>query len=1088
MLAPAFVVFLAAASWAACSSANPAAQTPAAPTAPAATQSAASAPATPAATNPAAATQNPSPAASQPGAKAATTATPDPEGPIPSILLDTCDWRLVGPFRGGRVAAVAGVQGNRDTYFFGATGGGVWKTTDAGASWKNVSDGFFGGSIGAVAVAPSNADIVYVGGGEKTWRGNVSSGDGIYKSTDAGATWTFCGLPDSRHISRIRIDPKNQDRVFAAVMGHVSGPNEERGVYRSLDGGTSWERVLFVNADAGAVDLTFAPDDTQTLYATTWRARRLPWRFDSGGDGSAIHKSTDGGTTWTDISKNKGLPEGPLGIAGIACAKSKPQRLYAQIEAKEGGLFRSDDAGVTWTKVNDERSLRQRAWYYSRVYVDPKDADTVYALNVGFHKSTDGGKTFSQIAVPHGDNHDLWIDPIDPQRMIEGNDGGACVSVDGGRSWTGQNNQPTAQFYRVTTDTAAPYRIYGAQQDNSAMRIKHRAMGDGIARGDFESTAGAESGWLAPSPVDPEVVFGGNYGGMLERRDHRLRLSRRVDVWPDNPLGAGASSTRYRFQWNFPIVFSPHDPNLLYAAGNVLFSSRDEGHTWQSISPDLTRNDPDKQVSSGGPITQDNTSVEYYCTIFSFAESRVQKGLLWCGSDDGLVHVSRDGGGAWANVTPKGLPEWAQINCIEADPFDAGTCYVAATRYKLDDFAPYLFVTRDYGASWQSCTRGIDPHWFVRCVRADPVQKGLLFCGTERTVWMSMDGGKQWQRLQRNLPLVPITDLCIKDSSLIAATQGRSMWSFDYLPHLRQCNAAQAQQKVVLFAPVPHVQFPGTDGDVAGKGKNPSAAPVVRVLVGGDASEPVACAHRLEIVDHEGKVVWTRDSAAEKDADKLALKRGMNTIRWDYESKDAKGFDGMVLWNGDLSGPRSQAPGRYEAKLVFDGETFMAPLVIEKDPRAEATVEDLQQRYAFVVRCRDTITKAHEAIAKIRSLRTQIDDVAMRIDDEAKKKELADVGKAAKDALTAVEETLYQTQSKSSQDPLNYPIKLTDKLAGVMSAANNALFAPTRAQRDVADMLIAAIDAELVKFEAAKAGPVAEFNVAARRMETPYVK
>ena len=1012
----------------------------------------------------------------------------DPAGPIPTNLLDTCDWRLVGPFRGGRVAAVTGVVGNRDTYFMGATGGGVWKTTNAGASWKNVSDGFFGGSIGAVAVSESNPQILYVGCGEKTWRGNVSSGDGIYKSTDGGTTWTFCGLPDSRHISRIRIDPKNEDRVFAAVMGHVSGPNEERGVYRSLDGGTSWERVLFVNADAGAVDLTFAPDDASVLYATTWRARRLPWRFDSGGEGSAIHKSTDGGTTWTDLSKNKGLPEGPLGIAGIACAPSKKQRVYAQVEAKEGGLFRSDDGGTTWTKVNDDRNLRQRAWYYSRVYVDPKDADTVYALNVGFHKSTDGGKTFSQISVPHGDNHDLWIDPADPQRMVEGNDGGACVSNDGGRSWSTQDNQPTAQLYRVTTDRAAPYRIYGAQQDNSAMRIKHRTQGDGIGGGDFESTAGAESGWLAPSPADPDVVFGGNYGGMLERRDHRQRLSRRVDVWPDNPLGAGADSTKYRFQWNFPIVFSPHDPDLLYAAGNVLFASRDEGHTWQAISPDLTRNDPTKQVSSGGLITQDNTSVEYYCTIFAFAESPVQKGMLWCGSDDGLVHHSKDGGASWQNVTPPELPEWAQINCIEADPFDAGTCWVAATRYKLDDFAPYLYVTRDHGASWQKVVRGLDAGWFVRCVRADPVQKGLVYCGTERAVWMSFDGGQLWQKLQRNLPVVPITDLTVRDGSLIAATQGRSIWSFDHLPHLRQCNAAQAQRDVVLFEPVPIVQFGGTDKAVDGKGQNPATSPIVRVLVGGEADAAITAAHSIEIRDYRGDVVFARDSANADEQKKLTLKRGMNAIRWDYEQKDAKALDGMVLWNGDLSGPRMPAPGRYDVTLTWDGAQHKAALWIEKDPRAQGSVEDLQQRHEFVVKCRDAIQKAHDAIEKMRSLRTQMEAVVERAANDESKARLAEKQKAIADALKQIEGALYQTEAKAGQDLLNFPIKLTDKLAGVMSAANRALYAPTKAQRDVADMLLAAIEVELAKFEAQKAGAVAEFNALARELETPYVK
>ncbi len=1011
----------------------------------------------------------------------------EPPSPIPSVLLDTCDWRLVGPFRGGRVAAVAGVPQSRDTYYMGSVGGGVWKTTDSGATWKNVSDGFFGGSIGAVAVAASNPEVLYVGGGEKTWRGNVSSGDGMWKSTDAGATWTFLGLPDSRHISRIRIDPKDDQRVFAAVMGHVSGPNQERGVYRSIDGGSTWERVLFANEFAGAVDLCFEPGNAQVLYASTWRAQRLPHRFDSGGDGSALWKSTDGGTTWTNLSEQKGMPKGPLGIIGVCVSPAEPARVWALVEAEGGGLLRSDDRGDTWTRVNEERSLRQRAWYYSRCFADPKDKNVVYVLNVSMHKSTDGGATFHQIGTPHSDNHDLWIDPADSLRMIESNDGGACVSTDGAKSWSTQGNQPTAQFYRVTTDSAAPYRIYAAQQDNSAMRIRHRSRSAGIAREDFESTAGAESGWLAPKPGDPEVVFGGNYGGLLERRDHRAQLSRRVDVWPDNPLGAGADAMRYRFQWNFPILFSPHDNNLLYAASNVLFSSRDEGHTWQAISPDLTRNDAERQVSSGGPITQDNTGVEYYCTIFTVAESPVQAGVIWCGSDDGLVHVTRDGGKEWQKVTPPELPEWTQVNCIEADPFDAGTCYVAATRYKLDDFAPYLFVTRDFGATWQPITRGIENGWFVRCVRADPVKQGLLFAGTERTVWMSLDGGMLWQRFQRNLPLSPIADLCIKDGALIAATQGRSIWSFDHLPHLRQLEPQQALSPVVLFESVPHVQFPGGDDEQPGQGKNPSKSPIVRIFAAGDGAEPLTVACKLEITDPDGKVAFTRNSAAEKDEDKLVLKPGMNTVKWEWKGEEAKSFEGMVLWNGSLSGPRQHMPGVYQVRLDFGDTTHASTLHIVPDPRSTATEADLQDRHRFVQQCRDTIDTAHKAIETIRSLRTQMSAVTARSSGDGKT-QLAQKQKAVEDALLTIEEALYQTKSKSNQDPLNYPIKLTDKLAGVMSAANGALFAPTAAQQAVGAELTAAIDAELAKYEAVRADGVVAFNALARQLEVPYVQ
>ncbi|MGE3172756.1 MAG: WD40/YVTN/BNR-like repeat-containing protein [Planctomycetota bacterium] len=1066
-------------------------------------------------------TQEPAqqPAAQQPDPQDG--AQPERPGPVPTVLLDGCDWRLVGPFRGGRVAAVTGVPRDRDTYWFGACGGGVWKTTDAGKTWSNVSDGYFGGSIGAVAVAPSDPDTVYVGGGEKTWRGNVSSGDGMWKSTDAGKTWTFLGLPDSRHVSRIRIDPKDKDRVFAAVMGHVSGPSEERGVYRSLDGGQSWTRVLFANSDAGAVDLCFEPGDPQVLYASTWRARRLPHRFDSGGDGSGLWKSTDGGDTWQDLSQNRGMPKGPLGIVGVTVSPADPQRVWAQIEAPEGGLFRSDDRGATWKRVNDDRDLRQRAWYYTRCYADPKDKDTVYVLNVGFHKSTDGGATFTRIRTPHGDNHDLWIDPADPRRMIEGNDGGANVTTDGGSTWSTQQNQPTAQFYRVTTDTARPYRIYGAQQDNSTVRIDHRGRGAGIDAEEWEPTAGGESGWLAPKPDDPEVVFGGSYGGYLERRDHRTGLSQRVDVWPDNPMGAGAEAMRFRFQWNFPILWSPHDPDLLYTAGNVLFQSRDLGHSWQPISGDLTRNDPARLVSSGGPITQDNTGVEYYGTIFTVAESPLQQGVIWCGSDDGLVHVTRDGGQSWANVTPPDLPEWAQVNCIEADPFTAGGCYLAATRYKLDDFKPYVYVTHDFGQTWREAVRGIDPGWFTRCVRADPEQQGLLYCSTERTVWVSFDDGWRWQRLQQNLPLVPVTDLCVKDGALIAATQGRSFWSFDHLHHLRQLAAAQAQQDVVLYEPAPWAPYPGTDDAVSGEGQNPAAAPVVRFFVGGEAEAPVAETCRVEVLGEGDAVLWSAasDAAAESDeaapagdddgdeegegdADAAAgtaaeddakpapldLRRGMNTVRWTWKTEDAKGFDGMILWAGGLGGPRQPAPGEYRVRLTFGDRVQEQALVVLPDLRATASAADLRAQHEFVAACRDTITKAHEAIVEIRSLREQIDAVVARAGNDEQKGELRASADALKAALTAVEEALYQTKSKSRQDPLNYPIQLTDKLAGVMSAANRALFAPTTAQVAVRDELTAAIDQELAGYAAIRAQQLAEFNALALRLAVPHVR
>ncbi|MCB9876348.1 MAG: glycosyl hydrolase [Planctomycetes bacterium] len=1038
----------------------------------------------------------------------------DPPGPVPQDLFDTLEWRLVGPFRGGRVAAVTGVVGNRDTYYMGAAGGGVWRTTDAGKSWHNLSDGTFGGSIGAVAVAPSDQKVLYVGGGEETWRGNVSSGDGMWKSSDGGTTWAFVGLSDSRHIARIRIHPKNADVVYAAVMGHCSGPNEERGVYRTKDGGQSWQRVLFANAHAGAVDLCMAPDDPDTLYATTWRAERTPWGFSSGGDGSGLWKTTDGGDTWQPLHDRPGMPKGTLGIAGMAASPADPSRVYAMIEAEKGGLFASDDRGDSWRKVNDDASLRQRAWYYTRIYADPKAKDTCYVLNVQFHRSTDGGKTFSTVRTPHSDNHDLWIDPQDPQRMIEGNDGGANVTFDGGKTWSTQDNQPTAQFYRVTVDDDRPYRIYGAQQDNSTVRIRSRARGRGIGPDDWEATAGGESGWLAPKPGDPEIVFGGNYGGHLQRRDHRRGLSRSVDVWPDNPMGAGAEAMKYRFQWNFPILWSRNFPGRLYTSSQVLHASDDDGATWRAMSPDLTRNDPQKLVSSGGPITQDNTGVEYYCTIFTVDEGRVP-GTLWCGSDDGLVHVTRDDGENWLEVTPLGMPEWMQINCICADPHRDGGCYFVGTRYKLDDFRPYVYRTEDYGATWTEISGGLDPAWFARCVRPDPLVDGLLYCGTERTVWVSYNHGRRWQRLTQNLPIVPVADLCVAGDELIAATQGRAFWSFDGLPHLRQLRADLAQQPLHVFAPVPVQQWPGSDGVVDGRGRNPADELHVRFFVGGDPEQPVGAA-KLVVRDFDGELVLTRetaatapvaesDEAAEDDADEdaeqkdansdddepkpepLVVKRGMNDVAVSWRGDKAKVLDGMILWSG-RGGRARLAPGDYTLCVTVGDVTREVVGKILPDPRTDATIGELQQRYRLVRDGNRLVTQAHDAIADIRSLREQFAALVKRAPEGDARQQMEAATKAADEALRAVEEELYQTKSKSSQDPLNYPIRLTDKLLGVLGAVNFAEFGPTQGQRAVAAELSTKIRAALDRCRELREQHVAEVNRLARELAVPHVK
>jgi len=1052
------------------------------------------------------------PAAPAHGARArkaeAAPVTPGPA--VDPTLFQSLEWREVGPYRGGRSAAVTGIPGDTLTFYFGATGGGVWKTTDGGQSWQNVSDGFFGGSIGAVAVSAWDPNVVYVGTGETTVRGNVSHGDGMWKSTDAGKTWKHIGLADSRHISRVRIHPKNPDLVYVAVLGHLFGPNEERGVFRSRDGGASWEKVLHVSPEAGAVDLAMDPTNPRVLYASFWRVRRTPWSLESGGEGSGLWKSTDGGDTWEELTPHPGLPRGTLGISGITVSPTHPDNLYAIVEAEEGGVFRSRDGGATWQRTNSERSLRQRAWYYSRIYADPADEEAVYVLNVQMHHSKDGGRTFTTIRTPHSDNHDLWIDPADPRRMIESNDGGANVSFDGGENWSTQANQPTAQMYRVATDDDFPYRLLGGQQDNSALRIRSRsAQGSVIGDRDWEPTAGGESGHVVAKPGEPDVVYGGSYGGFLMRVDHRTGAMSSVDAWPDNPMGWGAAELKYRFQWNFPLFFSPHDPDLLHAAANVLWTTRDGGQSWQVISPDLTRNDKSKQGPSGGPITKDNTSIEYYGTIFAACESPHEAGVLWTGSDDGLVHLSRDGGASWANVTPKGLPEWAMINSIEPHPTVPGGLYLAATRYKLDDFTPYLYATTDWGETWRRIDSGIARDHFTRVVRADPGRPGLLYAGTERGVYVSFDDGGHWQSLQLGLPLVPITDLAVKEGDLLAATQGRGYWILDDLSVLHQLEPEIAAAPLHLFAPRPaHRLISGSGfrpprGRVAA-GTNPPDGVVFHYYLGEEPGEDVKV--ELDILDADGTLVRTytrkpkegeggggegrgrRGQRGEgEDARQLPAARGANRFAWDLSYPAAEGFPGIILWAGDLDGPKA-VPGTWQARLRVGEESATVPFEILPDPRSTATAEDRQAQFEFVLGIRDKLTEVHRAIGHIREVRGQLDDLKQRLDgeDEAAKPVL-EAAKNLDAAMTTVEEALYQTKNQSSQDPLNFPIRLNDKLGGVAGLASLGDGRPTAQSYAVRDELSAAIDAELATLAGLWAEDLPELNRLAREADVPLV-
>jgi photosystem II stability/assembly factor-like uncharacterized protein len=1065
---------------------------------------------------------------------ALTAATFDPE------QYGAMQWREVGPFRGGRSAAVEGIASQPNTYYFGSVGGGVWKTIDGGETWKAVSDGFFGGSIGAVAVSEWDPNVVYAGGGEKTMRGNVSHGDGMWKSTDAGATWTQAGLKDSRHIPRVRIDPRNPDVVYAAVLGHLFAPSQERGVYRSKDGGKSWERVLFANENAGAIDLALDPTNPRILYASTWRVRRTPYSLESGGEGSALWKSTDGGDTWRNLSRMKGLPKGPLGIIGVSVSRSNPQNVYAIVEAEEGGVFRSRDGGETWEKVNESRDLRQRAWYYSRIYADPQDEDTVYVVNVRFQKSKDGGKTFSAISTPHGDNHDLWIAPNDPQRMIESNDGGANVTTDGGRSWSSQDNQPTAQFYRVTTDNSFPYRLLGAQQDNSALRIRSRSGDSSIGFRDWEETAGGESGHIVAKPDDPDVVYGGSYGGYLTMINHRTGEFRDLNPWPDNPMGHGAEGATERFQWNFPLLFSPHDANTLYAASQHLWKTTDGGASWTRISGDLTRNDQSKMGPSGGPITKDNTSVEYYGTIFAVTESSLEPGVIWTGSDDGLIHVTRDGGQTWKNVTagvsasevlgvprgssarvsrgtpnseaPRGTP-WLMINSIDTSPFDKGTAYVAGTAYKSDDFRPYLYKTTDYGATWTKITSGIAADHFTRVVRSDKRRKGLLFAGTERGMYVSFDDGGSWQSLQLNLPIVPITDLALRDDDLIAATQGRAFWILDDLSPLQQMGSAPVSEKirVRLFTPRPAWRTSGSTPEKPpqGAGKNPPQGIVVNYWIDPAVKEgtkvklaflnrdgsvirelegevkppaPKVVAKEAKVgeepppaepekkvgVKSEGAEAEEKDPKAEKEKEKNKLpdsKPGLNRFAWNLRYPEAKKFEGLILWGGGTDGPRV-VPGTYDVRLTVGDDTRTAAAELKKDPRTSASQADLQAQFDYLLTANRKLTEIHEQIERMREVRKQLDDLKKRIGKDEKGKAIVDAAKALDKKMTAIEETLYQTKNRSAQDPLNFPIRLNDKLASLADSAATGDFAPTAQHRAVYAELVQKIDAELAKGKA----------------------
>ena len=1008
--------------------------------------------------------------------------------PTDSTYFAALKYRLIGPFRGGRADAVSGSLKNKNTFYFGATGGGLWKTTDGGSNWKNVSDGYFGGGVGAVAVAVSDESIVYAGEGESTLRNNVSENlGGLWRSDNGGRSWRNLGLKDSRHIARIVIHPGNPDIVWVAVMGHLFGPNSERGIYKTTDGGKTWRRVLFVNDQTACSDVVMEPGNPSVLYAGMWRVKRTPYSMESGGEGSGLYKSVDGGETWTSLSVRKGLPKGIWGVVNIAVPASNPDKIYAMIENADGGLFLSTDRGDTWTKVNGVNDIRQRAWYYNRVYADPTNENIVYVLNVQFQRSLDGGKTFNVVSSPHSDHHDLWIDPEDGHRLILADDGGAQVSFNAGEDWSSVDNQPTAQIYRVTTDNAFPYHILGAQQDNSSVRIKSRSTSAAITAKDWEPTAGFESGYIVADPLNPDIVYGGNYDGYLGRLNHRTGENRAIDVWPDNPTGSGADSLKYRFQWNYPIFFSPHNPHRLYAAGNQLFMTENEGQTWTTISPDLTTNEKSRQGPSGGPITKDNTSAEYYCTIFTATESPLEKDLLYTGSDDGLIHVSKDAGAHWENITPPQAGKWTLWNCVETDPFKKGTAYFAGTRFREDDFTPYLFKTEDYGKTWKLITKGIDPSHFTRVIRADHRRPGLLYAGTEYGMYISFDGGENWTSFQLNLPTVPITDLTIRNNDLIIATQGRAFWALDDLSLLQQLSSAAVQKKLHVFDVNEAWRTEGGSGRrrrdniIHNAGQNPPNGVVFHYWLKSPADTPKVS---VTIFDKQQKPIRTFATRS-KDADtRLECEPGINTFVWDMLYAPAEKIPGMLLWTGGAGTPKA-TPGKYTARFRYDNDSSDVSFTIKADPNYNLTEADYESQVGFLLQVRDKYNEVQKALLRIRTIRTQLQDLNSRLDSTARPiKKLSD---SLIRGLTAIEEALYQTKSKSGQDMLNYPIRLNDKLSGIYGFASDGYAAPSRQAHEVFALLSAQSDLQLEKLKTIVDSGIPALNRLAYQQQIPVI-
>lgn len=1016
-------------------------------------------------------------------------AAPSPS-PAPSIdpkLFNGLQWRQVGPFRGGRALAIEGVPGEPNTWYFGAVAGGVWKTIDGGANWSPIFDKADISSIGALAVAPSETNTLYVGTGEAAPRGNITYGTGVYKSVDGGKNWKNVGLRDSRQIGALIVHPTNPDVVLVAALGHAFGPNQERGIFRTADGGKTWTKVLYKDENTGGIDVVFDPHNPNVVFASLWQARRQPWFFSSGGPGSGLYKSEDNGVTWKQLTGN-GLPDGILGRIGLSVSGANSSRIYAIIEAKDGGIYRSEDGGENWSKINDDGRFRQRAWYFSKIYADPKSPDTVYVLNTGAFKSIDGGKTFNLLPARHGDHHGLWIDPQNPDRVGNANDGGASVSMDGGKTWTTQQNQPTAQFYHVATDNAFPYHIYGAQQDNTNVGIASRTDSGTIGRADWFEAGGGECGFVVPDPRDWHIIYSNNEG-FITRYDKNTESAQDVSVWPLDNSGHGASDLKHRFQWVSPLLISPHNPDVLYTSAECVFKSPDRGQSWTAISGDLTRNDKAKQQPSGGPLTLDITSVEYYNTIFALAESPVNPGTLWAGSDDGLVNVTTDDGKTWANVSPK-MPEWSTVSTIEASPLDANTAYVAVDRHKMDDLKPYIFKTTDLGKTWTSITNGLPEGAIVHAVRQDPQRKDLLYAGTEVGVYFSLDDGAHWQSLQNNLPPSPIHDLVVKGDDLVVATHGRSFWVLDNLTPLRQLNSQAAD--VVLYRPQTalRLHYPEEFDKRQPVGENPPSGAMIDYYLKGAPKDEVA----LDIFDSQNKLVRHLSSKEKKKEDQppewpdqveavktIPAKDGMNRFAWDLRYNDPVLIPGAFYYGNGPRGPMV-LPGDYTVKLTVNGKSQTQPFKVAPDPRLKET--DLQPQFALARKVYQRSSDLHQAVNEIRDVKAQIEELHKKFGNEPKAKAALATTDDLVKKMSEIEGQLMQVKMKSTEGNLAFPNMLNEELYS-FSHSIEADAAPTKGQQEVFAMLDGRINEQLQRWNQLKETDLPKIGTAIKSLDLP---